>query len=109
MGETATGGALTEAVFYILLALHEPMHGYGIMKRVRELSNDRLALGPGTLYGALTALLERGWIEMAETPEEGRKKDYCITEAGRQAVRHELLRLRELLDNGLRVTGGMLE
>ncbi|HBG01644.1 MAG TPA: PadR family transcriptional regulator, partial [Firmicutes bacterium] len=56
-------GALTEAVFYILLALHEPFHGYGIMQGVQELTKDRLALGPGTLYGALNTLVEKRWIE----------------------------------------------
>ena len=56
-------GALTEAVFYILLALHEPRHGYAIMQGVQELTNDRVALGPGTLYGALNTLVKKGWIK----------------------------------------------
>ena len=55
-------GALTEAVFYILLSLLEPMHGYGIMQNVNALSRGRVTLGAGTLYGALGTLLEKGWI-----------------------------------------------
>ena len=56
--------ALTEAVFYILLSLGQPLHGYGIMQRAEELSNGRVKLAAGTLYGALTTLQEhpgRNW------------------------------------------------
>ena len=54
--------ALTEAVYYILLSLTEPMHGYGIMQNVESLSNGRVRLAAGTLYGAISSLLEKGWI-----------------------------------------------
>ena len=50
--------ALTEAVYYILLSLMEPMHGYGIMQNVEQLSGGRVRLAPGTLYGAINTLLE---------------------------------------------------
>lgn len=93
-----TNNALTEAVFYILLALIEPMHGYGIMQQTAALSNGRVRLSAGTLYGALASLLDKGWIE--QLPEDGRKKDYRITPAGREVLRLELLRLTELLENG---------
>lgn len=96
-----TNNALTEAVFYILLALVEPMHGYGIMQQTAALSNDRVRLSAGTLYGALASLLEKGWIE--QLPEEGRKKDYRITQAGREVLEQELSRLAELLENGRNV------
>ena len=96
-----TNNALTEAVYYILLALVEPMHGYGIMQQTAALSNDRVRLSAGTLYGALASLLEKGWIE--QLPEEGRKKDYRITPAGREVLEHELSRLAELLENGRNV------
>ena len=54
--------ALTEAVFYILLSLDAPLHGYGIMQNVENLSGGRVRLAAGTLYGALATLTERGWI-----------------------------------------------
>jgi DNA-binding PadR family transcriptional regulator len=97
----STNNALTEAVFYILLALVEPMHGYGIMQQTAALSKDRVRLSAGTLYGALASLLEKGWIE--QLPEEGRKKDYRITLAGREVLEQELSRLAELLENGRNV------
>lgn len=93
--------ALTEAVYYILLALLEPMHGYGIMQQTAALSKERVRLSAGTLYGALASLLEKGWIE--QLPEEGRKKDYRITQAGREVLEQELARLAELLENGRNV------
>ena len=102
-----SNNALTEAVFYILLALVEPMHGYGIMQQTAALSKDRVRLSAGTLYGALASLLEKGWIE--QLPEEGRKKDYRITLAGREVLEQELSRLAELLENGRNVLNNKKE
>ena len=96
MGTTA----LTEAVFYILLSLDTPLHGYGIMQNVEHLSGGRVRLAAGTLYGALATLTERGWIVSLGDESEGRKKEYQITSAGREAVRAELRRLHELTQNG---------
>ena len=67
--------ALTEAVFYILLSLDAPLHGYGIMQNVERLSGGRVRLAAGTLYGALITLTERDWIE-AVGEDEGRRKEY---------------------------------
>jgi DNA-binding PadR family transcriptional regulator len=94
---------LTETIFYVLLVLGAPLHGYGIMQRVNELTAGRVALGAGTLYGALTNLSEKGWIRPLQCAAEERKKEYVITDAGRQAVAGELERLEELLSNGRRV------
>ena len=95
-------GALTEAVYYILISLYEPLHGYGVIQNVEKLSGGRVRLGAGTLYGALNTLLARGWI--AESGEKGdRKKEYVITDAGKRAVLDETARLRELLDNGMMI------
>ncbi len=104
MAEHNETGALTEAVFYILLSLYQPCHGYGIMQKTEEMSRGRVRLGPGTLYGALNTLQERKWIRPLEG-ESGRKKLYQITAAGQEAVERELLRLEELLENGRAVTG----
>lgn len=95
--------ALTEAVFYILLSLDAPLHGYGIMQNVERLSGGRVRLAAGTLYGALTTLTERDWIE-AVGEDEGRRKEYRITPEGRAAVRAELARLQELTANGEALT-----
>ena len=92
--------ALTEAVYYILLSLLEPMHGYGIMQNVERLSGGRLRLAAGTLYGAISTMLEKGWITALDSVADSRKKEYVITEAGREVLRAEYARLNELVNNG---------
>ena len=99
-----TNPPLTEAVYYILLSLTEPLHGYGIMQKAEQLSSGRVRLAAGTLYGALNTLLEKGWI--AAGPQEGRQKRYQLTPQGREALLGELDRLRELVANGEHLLGG---
>ena len=96
----ANQGALTEAVYYILLSLMQPLHGYGIMQNVEKLSGGRLHMAAGTLYGAISSMLEKGWIVAHGAAEDSRKKEYVITEAGEAVLRGEYRRLRELVDNG---------
>ena len=62
-----TNQALTEAVYYILMALQKPLHGYGIMQVTSELSNKRLILSAGTLYGAISNLIDKGWTADARS------------------------------------------
>ena len=98
--------ALTEAVYYILLSLAEPMHGYGIMQNVEKLSGGRVRLAAGTLYGAISSLLEKGWITALPGEKDSRKKEYRITAEGRLVLLDELARLTELLENGKKLFGG---
>jgi DNA-binding PadR family transcriptional regulator len=93
---------LTEATFLILLSLaSEPKHGYGIMKDVRALSEDRIVLGTGTLYGALKRLLQRGWIRRVDEPESGvggrERKSYELTRSGERVLGAETGRLQRLV------------
>ena len=94
------GAALTEAVYYILLSLIEPMHGYGIMQNVERLSTGRVRLAAGTLYGAISTLLEKGWITALDSDNDSRKKEYQITPRGKEVLLGEISRLQELLQNG---------
>jgi len=94
----STQGPMTEAAYYILLALTKPGHGYGMMQRIKELSGGRIAMGPGTLYGVLTRMNKDGWIVLKE--EDGRRKNYEITETGRQALQAEYSRLKMLVADG---------
>ena len=98
--------ALTEAVFYILLSLQKPFHGYGIIQNVEELSKGRVKLAAGTLYGALNSLVDKGWIDALPDNPESRKKEYVITNSGLNVLKEELARLTELADNGNRLLGG---
>jgi DNA-binding PadR family transcriptional regulator len=106
LAESSERGALTEAVFYILLSLYSPMHGYGIMQNVRELSNERVNLGAGTLYGAINTLLEKNWIKSIVGEKDSRKKEYEITDLGKTVIRGEIIRLEELIFNGKKIVGG---
>lgn len=96
-------GALTEAVYYILLSLIEPCHGYGIMQHVEKLSNGRVRLAAGTLYGAINSLLEKNWVKALSNLSDSRKKDYQITDLGKKVLLVEINRLKELYDNGLSI------
>ncbi|MBR5642501.1 MAG: helix-turn-helix transcriptional regulator [Firmicutes bacterium] len=97
--------ALTESTYYILLSLVSPQHGYGIMQQAEELSKGRVRLAAGTLYGALSAMVDKGWIEQLPVESGSRKKEYQLTEKGRVILEKEVARLRELADNGERILG----
>ena len=98
--------ALTEATYYILLALYSPRHGYGIMQEVEEMSNGRVRLAAGTLYGVLSNMMDKGWIILLAVEDGSRKKDYQITDSGMKVLKDEVERLRELVTNGDKVLGG---
>lgn len=91
---------LTEALFYILLAVRKPNYGYGIIQDVLEMTKGRLNLGPGTLYGAINSMVSKGWIKLySEDKESRKKKEYLITDAGREMFNVEVSRLEELVEN----------
>ena len=88
---------LTESTFAILASLGNPLHGYGIMVKVGEVTGGEIRLGPGTLYGALTTLLKDGLLEKAGEESGGeRKKLYRLTPLGRRVVALESERLERL-------------
>ena len=103
MSENLDRGPLTETVFYILLSLYSPLHGYGIMQKVAEMSDGRVNLGAGTLYGAINTLVKKKWIEPFGKGFDKQKKEYVITELGRKAVGIEITRLKELMMNAAEI------
>ena len=103
MGRTANSGALTESIFYILLRLHSPAHGYALMKDIAQMTDDRLNLGAGSLYGALDTLQKRGWIKALDEYPQDRKKEYIITDTGKEFFERDLVRLEEMLQNAKKV------
>lgn len=90
---------LTEATAYIMLALVEPLHGYGVMQKVEVLSQATVKIGPGTLYGAFTALEKDELI--VKVGEADRRISYRLTERGRQVLKEHLRRLQIFVQNGL--------
>lgn len=100
---------LTESYFYILLCLYaEPRHGYGIMQEAARLSDDKVKIGSGTMYGAVSNMLKKGWIAetTSDDPNDSRKRLYQLTEEGRKILLAEIERLRRLLSSAKEVTGG---
>jgi DNA-binding PadR family transcriptional regulator len=97
---------VTEPVLLILLSLAgEPRHGYAILHDAEEMSEGRVRLSTGTLYGALRRLLEDGWIERCREEDNTRgRQAYRLTHLGRRNLQLEVARLKQLTRvAGLRV------
>jgi len=94
---------LPSAAFQILLALvGENLHGYGIMRQVALQTENRMRLGPGTLYSSIRVLLENGLIEESRAREDTatgdeRRRYYRLTSSGLKLARSEAERLAGLL------------
>jgi DNA-binding PadR family transcriptional regulator len=89
---------LSEPVLLVLLSLAEqPRHGYAILQDVERISGGRVRLSTGTLYGALTRLLEEEWIERFVEEEASRdRRAYRLTSKGRHNLQMEVERMRHL-------------
>ena len=92
---------LTEATYYIMLTLIEPLHGYAIMQKVEQISKGTVRVGPGTLYGVFDTLEASGLIIMVK--EEDRRKSYLLTPKGKEVLISQIKRLEVMTRNGLAV------
>ena len=90
--------ALSEPVFLVLLSLAEqPRHGYSILKDIESMSDGRVLLSTGTLYGALQRLLDHDWIERVQEENSPRdRRTYRLTSRGRRNLQTEIERMRHL-------------
>lgn len=86
---------LSEATFYVLLALQQPSHGYAVMQQVEGLSGGVVKIGPGTLYGAFATLEKQGLIKLLEASD--RRKVYQLSDLGRAVVQGQIGRLELML------------
>ena len=92
---------MTETGFYILLCLRSPNHGSGVVQKVREMTDNEVVLGPGTMYGSLSKMEKDGLIEFVR--EEDKRKIYQITELGMEVLELELKRIQRLYRNAQEV------
>ena len=92
---------LTESTFYILLALIEPKHGYGVMQWIEGKSAGHVIVGAGTLYNAFSALLKEGLI--IKTDQDERRKYYGLTIKGKKILLAQIERLGVMFENGQQV------
>ena len=93
---------MSESYYYILLCLAKGAnHGYGIMQMTEALSRGEVTIGSGTMYGATSNMMKKGWIHeiMSREPGEERRRLYQLTDEGRAALRAEITRLRRMLEN----------
>jgi DNA-binding PadR family transcriptional regulator len=84
-----------------MLSLIEPLHGYGVMQKVEQISQNTVKMGPGTLYGVLTMLESAGLI--VKVKEEDRRKIYQLTQKGRELLLLQIKRLEIMAANGAAV------
>ena len=94
-------GLMTETTYYILLSLVEPLHGYVVMKKVEDISQGTVTIGPGTLYGAFSKLENDGLIEVFS--QGNRRKSYCLTAKGKQVLADQITKFSIMADNGKKV------
>ena len=89
---------ISESALLILLSLApEPRHGYAILKDVEELSQGRVKLSTGTLYGALRRMLEDKWIERFQETDASRDRQaYKLSGNGHQVLAAEVSRMKQL-------------
>lgn len=92
------GGPMTEAMYYVLIALSNPNHGYQLMEEIKKLSRGRITMGPGTMYGVLTRMQKDRFIIVIH--DDGRRKTYQITDEGTTALLQEYNRLKSLVEDG---------
>ena len=97
---------LSEPMYYVLLALVEERCGVDIMQQVEHISNERISIGPGTLYAMLDKFLTNGIIE--QTKLEGRKRWYIINDKGKDMLTKEYERLCMMKQEGELILGGVI-
>lgn len=88
---------MTEMGFYILLCFREESHGYNVIRKVKELTDGEVRLGPGTMYGTLSKMEKDGLNRFVR--EEEKRKIYCITDLGREVLDLEMKRIERLYRN----------
>lgn len=88
---------MTETGFYILLCFREESHGYNVIRKVKELTDGEVRLGPGTMYGTLSKMEKDGLNRFVR--EEEKRKIYCITDLGREVLDLEMKRIERLYRN----------
>lgn len=94
--------ALTESTYYVLMALYEkPSFGTEIVDTIKIISNNKVIMGPGTLYTILSKFEKDKWIE--EIAVEGRKRTYKITPLGKDIFLLEINRLKKLIESAEKI------
>ncbi len=97
-GKALDEDILTDSTYYILLALVKPMHGYGVMQNVQELSQGEVIIGPASLYSILKKLQSAYLIKLIE--EDERRKTYMLTVKGKDLLKKDIKRRISMVEHG---------
>lgn len=100
-GKALDDDILTDPTYYILIALVEPIHGYGIMQKVQELSQGETIIGPASLYTILKKLQDADLIELQEDDAD-RRKTYTLTLKGKEILKKDIKRRMIMVEHGKR-------
>ena len=98
-GKSLDDEILTDSNYYILITLVKPIHGYGIMQKVKEISKGEMIIGPASLYTTLKKLQEGGYIELLED-DEARRKNYALTNKGKDILKKDINRRIAMVEQG---------
>lgn len=85
------------SMFYLLLVLTQPVHGYEIMKQVEEVSGGTLKMGAGTCYGLLARCQKEKLISLIN--DDGKKKTYHITKLGQSLLEAEISSMKNKINH----------
>lgn len=96
---------LSEATYYVMVALTTPLHGYAVMQKVEEISQGTVKIGAGTIYGVFTQLEKEKLIVLMA--EDERRKSYGLTQKGKDVLREQVHRLEIMTRNGQQVVEGL--
>lgn len=88
---------LTDSVFYIMAAFITPRHGYAVMSLVEEITEGTVVIGPASLYTIIKKLTNESYIELY-SDEDSRRKEYVLTELGREILQRDISRRKTMLE-----------
>ena len=88
---------LTEPMYYVLLCLKTPLHGYGIMQKIDQMTDGRVKVGPGTLYNLIARFEKEDIVQQVSSSDK--KKCYVMTKKGQELLDDEWSRLKQLVED----------
>lgn len=89
-------GELTDSMFLILLTIIYPIHGYKIMQKIKDMTDNNIAIGPATMYTTLKKMKAAQWID--EIPSEDDKILYQITDKGKEILMNDYRKKQNIVN-----------
>ncbi|WP_042351900.1 PadR family transcriptional regulator [Bacillus massiliigorillae] len=100
-GKALDDEILTDSTYYILLTMVNPIHGYGIMQEIEQMSQGTMTIGPASLYTILKKLQTAQLIDLV--PSDDRRKVYMLTPKGKEILKKDIERRMIMVEYGKKV------